>query len=176
MKNWEKLDEKVSYKGYRKMLQKTFRLSNGKVMDFDIVSGHSFVSVATFTEDKEVVLVKQYRPGPEEFQYSFAEGVIDEGESPETAALRELREETGYEAGEIFFLKKSNTAYNEGSKFCFVAINCKKVGEQRLDDTEVIDVETFSLDEFLRMLRSNQVSDLTGVDTAFLALDKLGWL
>eukprot|EP00158_Paraphelidium_tribonemae_P001027 Partr_v1_DN23887_c0_g1_i2_m63926 putative nudix (nucleoside diphosphate linked moiety X)-type motif 5 len=43
-----------------------------------------------------LILVLQYRPAINRFSIEFPAGLIDEGETPETAAICEMREETGY--------------------------------------------------------------------------------
>ena len=48
------------------------------------------------------MIIVQYRPPVEAFCVEFPAGLIDEGESPEEAAVRELREETGY-SGKVCF-------------------------------------------------------------------------
>lgn len=48
------------------------------------------------SKDVETLLVEQFRPPVGQVVVSFPAGLIDEGESPQDAALRELREETGY--------------------------------------------------------------------------------
>ena len=44
----------------------------------------------------EVVLQKQYRPPLDKVVIEIPAGLIDEGETAEQAAIRELKEETGY--------------------------------------------------------------------------------
>ena len=67
-------------------------------------------------------------------------GYIDPGETPEEAALRELKEETGYEPTELIHLASYyqdqgiSSAYNHA----FLALNCEKVSDQNLDESEYI--------------------------------------
>lgn len=57
-----------------------------------------WVTVAAITDDGRFVLVRQHRHGIDDVTIEPAGGIIDPGEDPQASALRELVEETGYEA------------------------------------------------------------------------------
>ncbi len=172
---WQKLKEEVGYKGWRDMLRRTFRMPNGETADFDIVRNGNFVTIAAFTKNKEAILVKQFRPGPEMELLSFPEGYIDQKELPETAARRELEEETGYRAGKIVFQKIFHRAYSTETRFCLLATDCEKISTQNLDNTEFIDVKLYPLPEFKKLLADPDNQQLTTVDSGYLALNYLNW-
>ncbi len=176
MQNWEKLSEEVVFDGWRKMLRRNFRLPDDSLADFDIVGNAPFVSIAAFTSQKQAILVRQYRPGPERELWSFPEGYIDDNETLEAAAHRELEEETGYHAGAMRFLKLFQSAYSTEKRYCFLATNCTKTGQQKLDENEFLDLELMELVAFRQFLRQKDGPIFTTVDSAYLALDVLGWL
>ncbi|MCU0443558.1 MAG: NUDIX hydrolase [Microscillaceae bacterium] len=173
MSNWQKIDEKYVYEGYRRVLKKTFRLPNETLFDFDIIDNWTFVTVAALTENQEVILVEQFRPGPEKQLISFAEGKVDAGELPLEAARRELLEETGYAAGDIFFAKEIPEAYTHARKLIFIALNCRLVQAQDLDNEEFIRVFTLDLEAFKALLRNSSQTNFTNVDAGFWLLDYL---
>ena len=66
-----------------------------------IVERRSAVVILAVDHDDRILLVEQYRFGPRQRLLEMPAGVVDPGESLETAALRELREETGCTADRL---------------------------------------------------------------------------
>ncbi|OTA06960.1 hypothetical protein A9Z42_0077870 [Trichoderma parareesei] len=60
------------------------------------VDGVGIVAILDKPTGKEIILQKQYRPPVDKVVIEVPAGLIDEGETPEQAAVRELKEETGY--------------------------------------------------------------------------------
>lgn len=171
--NWKKIGERLGYDGWRKIKVKTFELPNGRPAEFDIISTHSFVTVAAFTPEREAILIRQYRPGPERELLSFAEGAIDKGEKPAVAARRELLEETGYAAGELIFLKQKNSAYTDQTQYFFLATNCNYQQEPRPDDSEFLTVELLPVADLQALILDPQDHDFCNIDAFFLAMGYL---
>ncbi len=100
------------------------------------------VIVVPITEDGKVILQRSYKHGGGEKVVEFCAGMIDEGETPEVAATRELQEETGFAAeslekiGEVF----ANPTGSSMKYHFFLARNCSLNGEQDLDPSEQIEV------------------------------------
>lgn len=69
------------------------RLTRPKTADID---GVGIVAILPLATGPELILQKQYRPPIDAVTIEVPAGLIDEGETPEECAIRELREETGY--------------------------------------------------------------------------------
>ena len=177
MEKWKKLSERIAYSGWRKVIVRKFLLPNGKEAEFDVIKNEDFVTIAAFTEEREAILVNQFRVGCEREIISFPEGGIEKGESLEAASARELLEETGYEAEEITFLKTFHQAYFTQKQHILLAKNCKKVAEQNLDDHEFIEVIKMPFEEFRQFIKDKADERINNnVAAAYLAMEELGWL
>jgi len=101
------------------------------------------------------------------------EGAIDKGESVLAAAARELEEETGYSAKKIVLLKEFRMSYRVDRQISVLALDCKKVSQQKLDSTEFIEIYTLPIEKFQVLLTNTADDSFTNVGTGFLALNYL---
>ena len=85
------------------------------------------VLVLALTNDGDIILVRQFRHAIRKMTLEFPAGSVDEQESPEKAAARELLEETGYRASRLVFLASGHLMVNRfGSKgYLFLARDCQ---------------------------------------------------
>jgi ADP-ribose pyrophosphatase len=171
VKPWRKLGERVVHDRFRRVRSRTFELPNGEVADYEVLDLNDSVAVLALTGEREVVLVREFRPGPEEVLVGLPGGIVEPGQSAVEAARAELLEETGYEGelrvvGTLF-----KDAYATSTKHVVVATRCRRVGDPEHPDlTEPV---VLSLDEFREHLRGGRLTD---TDAAYRALDFLGLL
>lgn len=97
-----------------------------KNLDFYKFNHPNAVLVLPITTEKEIILIKQFRPSLNKKTLEFPSGNIEKNEKPLQAAKRELFEETGYKSKKWFFLNKGVLRLErESSKnYYFIALDC----------------------------------------------------
>jgi ADP-ribose pyrophosphatase len=173
--NWQELEREDIFKKYGRGMERVrFRLPKGNESDFYLRSGHSSIACLALTKDKQVILVKQFRPGPKKVLLEIPGGGIGEGETVERAMERELLEETGYKGKVQFLTSIIPDAYSQPLKNALIVLDCEKVAEPKLEDNgEEVEVVLMSLDEFRAHIRTGQMTD---IEIGYLCLDHLGLL
>jgi len=128
--------------------------------DFIVCESADWVLVIAITADGDVVFVRQYRHGLRQVVLELPGGVIDPGESPEEAAVRELQEETGYAAGSVRHLGRlmPNPALNDAHCHVVLAEGCWLGGGQDFDPFEQIEVVLHPLADVPELIQSGRLS------------------
>jgi ADP-ribose pyrophosphatase len=165
---WRKQHEELVYSNCRRILNRRFETPDG-VQDFEIKYEVDGAAVVALTPAQEVLLVREFRPGPEAWLLELPGGNMDDDEDPEGAAPRELLEETGYAATLRYAGAMVDCAYSTRRRHVFVADDAVQVKES----AEGLEVVLMPLAEFRDHLRSGQLTD---VGAGYRALDDLGLL
>ncbi len=102
MKPWKLLNtEYLVNAPWLKVAKETCELPNGKVIDdFYTLWQPDWVLILARTPESKWVMTEQYRHGTGKIALEFPAGIIDKGETPEQAAIRELQEECGFRLDE----------------------------------------------------------------------------
>ena len=135
------------------------------------------VTALALTEDKQVVMVKQYRHAIEETIIEIPGGCVDDTDKNlEEAIARELLEETGFAFSKYEYLGKisPNPSTNDNWMHMFLATGGKKIKEQSLDHNEDIEVVLLSIDELKTLINEHKIVQAMHTTTIFYALQKLG--
>lgn len=116
-------------------------------------------------EPDKIVMICQYRYPLDDFLYELPAGLIDEGETPQQSAVREMKEETGldftvYTGGNDtyrrpFFMGPGFTDESCNAVFGFAE---GEVNRDTMEDTETIQVIIVDKKEAARILREEKVS------------------
>lgn len=135
------------------------KMFDGSMEIFEKIKRADTVNVIPVTEEGKIVLGKQKQPGCESFIGAFG-GRIDEGESPLTAAKRELLEEAGMKAKKlILWWADQPLAKSEWAVYCFIAKGCRKVGKQRLEAGEKIKFTEVTFEKFIDLVAKENYRD-----------------
>ena len=147
-----------------------------EVPEYYVLEYPNWVNVVAVTAENQFILVRQYRHGVAGTVLEIPGGVIDDGESPEEAARRELLEETGYSFPSIekLCVLYPNPATSNNTTTSYLATGGVLVQEQQLDAQEEIEVLTVSADELKKMLFSNEFGQALHASALFYGLERLG--
>ena len=175
--HWNLLEKKYLIKDeWIRLRGDTYQMPNGRrVEPYYVLEYPDWVNVTAITEDNEVVMVRQYRPGRNEVAYELPGGMMDEGESSLETARRELLEETGFVADHFEELARTavNPANHTNQSISILATGARRTGEQQLDTTEDIEVSVIPWEEVMRMLRDNEFPQAMHVASLFYVIQRL---
>lgn len=157
------LDHKLVAKGaIIDYYQDAVQIPNGNVARFDIIDHKGAAAVVAVRDDGKLLMVRQYRYALGRETLEIPAGGLNGREEPtETAAIRELEEETGYKCDYVKFLTSIYTtvAFCNEKIDIYLARNLKVRGEQHLDEDEFINVEAYTVSELQQMIYAGKIQD-----------------
>ena len=111
-------------------------------------------------DDDKIILIRNQRDVVQQTLWELPAGIVEPGEAPETCAARELEEETGYQSAKLSHL--FDAYYTPGvsnEKFYFYLAQDLTFVGQKLEEDELILVETIQLTQALQMIKEGIICD-----------------
>lgn len=134
---------------------------DGRGYAYFVKNEPDFSVCGAVTDTDDILMVRQFRPGPGRFTYDVPGGMVEKGATPEETARQELLEETGYVPGKIWKVTTCFvTAYSTARKHIFIASDCRKVAEPEEEENMVAAPAIISQAEFRVLLKGGNMLDL----------------
>lgn len=137
-------------------------LPNGKTAKRELIKHSGAVAVIPVTKDNKIVFVKQYRKPLEKTIIEIPAGKLEKGEKPETTAVRELEEETGYTTDQLSFVTSFYTSpgFADELMYIYLTADLQKLDHPVAgDEDEFVEVIELTLEEAKQYMKDEQIHD-----------------
>lgn len=176
---WKRIEPTIVTKiDYQYVVIKTFEVPDTdekKTYATFLAEDRRAAGVVALTKDNQVIVIRQFRQGPESMMDEIPGGNVEPGEDTAVAATRELLEETSYICGNLDYLGVcSRDAYVNGKWYYYLATDCElSPAGQQLDVHERGDVKLISIEEFIHNAKTDKMTDAVAVLMAYDKLKKI---
>lgn len=157
---WETVESKPVADCRVFRVREDFARNGEKQGSFFVLENPDWVNIVALTKEYNVVLIEQFRHGTQEIITEIPGGMIDEGETAEAAARRELLEETGYAAEEFILIGRSkpNPALQNNWIYHYAAVGAEKIEEVAFDEHESVVTKLCHVTEIPQKIKSGEIS------------------
>jgi ADP-ribose pyrophosphatase len=162
LKPWEKISSRplADYRIFKLRTDRAISPRTQQPHDFIVMDSVNWVNVVPTTPDGQIVMIEQYRHGSGTVELEIPGGMMDpQDSSPESAAVRELREETGYagEAPRIIGQVFPNPAIMSNTCFTVLVENCHCVHPVEFDHGEDLITRLVPISEIQRLVATGKI-------------------
>lgn len=142
----------------------------GREQEFYVINAPDWVNVVALTPDGQLVLVRQFRYGIDGFSLEIPGGVIDPGEDPVAAGLRELREETGYAGTRARLLGSVHPNPAMQSNRCHLVLveDARREAGTTWDDDEEMEILVRPVEEVYALAAAGAITHALVLDALLL--------
>ncbi len=154
---------------------KKVRLADGSQSRREIVKHNGGACILPIDEDLNCYMVRQFRAPFERILLEVPAGKIEPGEDPKVCAVRELHEEAGFEAENVYDLGRMvcSPGYDSEIIWLYAATGLKFIGEKP-DEGEFLKCEKIPLKELLSMADNGEIEDSKTMLCIYKAIRRLG--
>ena len=138
--------------------------------DFFVINPPDWVNVVALTTDRQLVLVRQFRYGINEFSLEIPGGIIETGEDPVVAGERELREESGFVGHNARLLGSVHPNPAMQSNRCHLVLveEAQRSADLEWDPDEEMEILTKPVDEVYALAQSGGITHSLVLDGLLL--------
>jgi ADP-ribose pyrophosphatase len=171
--NWQLKTSKKVYSNYYMELYEDKLDLNGREKVYLRGKRRDYSTIVPFISQNEILMIKSYRHLVDSMQLEVPSGYIEQGESPEQAAIRELEEETGYKAKRMIPVCKYTVDYSmfEQTGNVFVAYDLAREGNTNFGRMEKIELAINPIEEIQELLYNGTILNAASIVALYRALD-----
>lgn len=167
----ETIAQKTIYHGHAFNVRRDeVRFPNQHTMHLDIIEHPGAVTILPIDAEGRILFVRQYRHATGLELLELPAGTLNVGEQPDNCALREIREETGFAAGNLIKLGEFYLAPGYSTEYMVVYM-ANELHHDPLpgDQDEFITLEAIPIDQAYKMALNGELQDGKSLAALFLA-------